>query len=169
MIDEVFFRKYVEIPFTYFFQGLLHAVPVYICAVVGWFLELWIEWFLTFTRHSDHVVKQISGSPFWIPEIAVGFFLGCLIYGFSRNKATMLGWLLPAVLLSWAVAFWPESGSSAWDAFFSKDCGMSECLYQPILTVPFYTGAAYSFGALLIFFFADKKSSAREKDLEEGI
>jgi hypothetical protein len=98
---------------------------------------------------------QILGEPFWVPEIVAGLLLGRLCYLLLPSKAAFFAWLLPGVFLLWSAWSWQRTSSmydSTWDTFFSKSCGGSECLYELLLTVPFYSGVGYSVGAFCGWF-----------------
>src|SRR5207244_2215740 len=60
-------------------------------------------------------------------------------------------WLLPAMILAFNVATWKShiarsNFSDAWANYFTSDCGASECLYEILITAPFYTSVAYTVG-----------------------
>jgi hypothetical protein len=97
------------------------------------------------------ITGQITGEPIWLPEIIAGMFLGMLLYRRIASPFALLAWLPPAVFLSWSALSWHRTMAaydSTWDTYFGKNCGGSECLYELLLTMPFYAAVGYSVGAL---------------------
>jgi hypothetical protein len=95
---------------------------------------------------------QLNGEPIWLPCIAAGLLAGQFLYRSIPSRLAFLAWLPPAAFLLWSAWSWQKSMAvydSTWDTYFGKNCGGSECLYELLLTAPFYTGLGYSLGALL--------------------
>ncbi len=80
----------------------------------------------------DHISEQrilrSAGEPYFIFPILAAFIVGLLSRLTWKN-----GGLRP---------YWPD----VWDNFFGPNCGSSECLYENLVTTPFYASLAYTFG-----------------------
>ena len=98
------------------------------------------------------LTDRISGEPLWAPEIVAGLLFGWLAYKRAPSRLAFGSWAVPGAILLWNVASWQRTMSqydSTWSTFFGTGCGGSECLYQLVLTAPFYTSVAYSAGAVI--------------------
>jgi hypothetical protein len=115
----------------------------------------------TVTRNSsggnfaDHVVEQrvfiLLGEPYFVVPVVSGFALGIASRRLFRSRSAAWVWIAPTVILIWSVATWKTGGfrpywQDVWNNYFSSRCGSSECAYEWLITAPFYTSVAYSFG-----------------------
>jgi hypothetical protein len=104
----------------------------------------------------DHLVDQrvfrvLVDNPYFLGPIVAAFVLGLFSNRVWKTNAGFWVWLFPAVILVWNVFSWKSytSRSNLADAganYFASDCGGSECLYEVLVTAPFYTSVAYSAG-----------------------
>jgi len=98
----------------------------------------------------------LSNTPFFPVQITVGAYLGCKLYRRWRHRAMLWAWILPGVLLIYAViaiptlspwSLSPQSGPIA--HYFGWGCQADyRCYDQLTFTQPFYTSVAYCLGAL---------------------
>ena len=131
--------------------SLVHFPSVYAAAVLGFLASLIIIVIyppagkqVTF---SGLLLNQLSA-----PEGGAAIWLGWFLYRRIPSKLAFLAWVPLALFLTWSVLGWHRSSpqyDSTWDTFFGRNCAGSECLYELLLTMPFYTGISYSIGALL--------------------
>jgi hypothetical protein len=128
--------------------NLFHLPSVYVACLLG-FLATGIIIVIYPPAGEQATFSGVLVERFWLPEILTAIWLGWFFYRRIPSKLALLAWIRPAVLLAWNVVKWHSEYDSAWDTFFGRDCGDSECLYQLFLTMPFYTGISYSIGALL--------------------
>jgi hypothetical protein len=122
--------------------GLLHLGLPYAATILGFIASILI---------------QLGGEPFWLPEIMAGLLLGWFAFETVPSKTAFLAWIVPAGCLLWSVwSLQHTTGAhdSTWNTYFGSDCGGSECLYQLLLTAPFYSSVFYSIGALSRFIVA---------------
>jgi hypothetical protein len=94
---------------------------------------------------------QIVAEPIWLPEVLMGILLGGIAYRRLPTKLAFYVGVPPAVLLFSSAWHWQQTMAiydSTWDTYFGKGCAGSECLYELLLTAPFYTSLAYTVGAL---------------------
>ena len=107
----------------------------------------------------DHIVDQnipilrAAGEPYFILPVLAAFIFGLLSRRYSRSTSAVWVWVLPTVILSWSLLTWKNGGfrpywPDVWDNHFGPDCGSSECMYELLVTAPFYTSLAYTFGWL---------------------
>jgi hypothetical protein len=140
---------------------LLHIAGVYLSVLAGFVISLLLVVVLPGGGSHDRFFGQVISEPFWVPEIIAGILVGRLFYSRAPSRVAFVAWLVPCILLAWNV--WSDQQTmsaydSTWDTFFGRNCGGSECLYQLVLTVPFYAGVAYSLGACVAFFESGKKT-----------
>lgn len=128
-------------PYLATLSGFLISLPIAAVGLIGNEQGL----FFRFTNF-------ISGEPVWAPEILAGFLFGWLAYRRIPSRLAFGAFAVPAVILFWNVVSWQRAMSqydSTWSTFFGTGCGGSECLYQLIVTAPFYTAVAYSAGSVV--------------------
>jgi hypothetical protein len=97
-----------------------------------------------------------SNTPFFPIQIAVGAYLGWKLYSRWRHRSMLWVWILPGLVLTYAVIAIPtfspwslsaETGSLS--HYFGWGCQADyRCYDQLTFTQPFYTSVAYSLGAL---------------------
>jgi hypothetical protein len=98
----------------------------------------------------------MSNTPFFPIQIAAGAYLGHKLYRLWGHRSMIWVWILPAVLLTYAViaipTLSPWSRSPQTDPlshYFGWGCqAMYGCYDQLTFTQPFYTSVSYSLGAL---------------------
>jgi hypothetical protein len=140
---------------------LLHIAGVYLSVLAGFVISLFLVAVLPGGGSHDRFFGQVVSEPFWVPEIVAGILFGRLCYLRAPSRIAFVAWIVPGVLLAWNV--WSDQQTmsaydSTWDTYFGRNCGGSECIYQLVLTVPFYAGVAYSLGACIAFFKSGKKT-----------
>lgn len=84
---------------------------------------------------------------------AVGALVGFWLNRRDCSRAASWVWLAPLALTAFSLPvyfrFPMDLGwSGVWTAYFSKNCGGSECLVELMETAPLITCVAYSLGAL---------------------
>ncbi len=104
----------------------------------------------------DHLVDQrvfrgLVDNPYFLGPIVAAFVLGLFSNRVWKTNAGFWVWLFHAVILVWNVFSWKSYTSrsnlaDAWANYFGSDCGDPECLYDVLVTAPFYTSVAYSVG-----------------------
>ncbi len=103
----------------------------------------------------DHISEQrilrAAGEPYFIFPILAAFIVGLLSRRHSQSTSAGWVWVLPTVILLWNLLTWKNGGlrpywPDVWDNFFGPNCGSSECLYENLVTTPFYASLAYTFG-----------------------
>lgn len=146
MIDPSYRRLAVTL-----LLAALHSLAAYVSVAMAFLLESPITEKWPAAGRNDTVVGHFIESPVWGLGIICAFALGCAVYLILRSNSALFAWWVPVLLLIWNVLTWPSSGSgSVSDTFFTADCGGSECVYQLLVTAPFYASVAYAFGALVI-------------------
>jgi hypothetical protein len=99
----------------------------------------------------------LADTPFFPIQIAFGAYLGWKLYRRWRQRSMFWVWILPGVVLSYAViaipTFSPWSSSPAdtgpLSHYFGWGCQAEyRCYDQITFTEPFYTSVSYSLGAL---------------------
>jgi hypothetical protein len=136
---------------------------------VIWFTALCVfllKGFITQINESWENSRLVRGihwilveTPFFPVQIAVGFYLGWKLYRRLRHRPMFWVWILPGVVLGYAVIALPAIGP--WSAAASLETAGSlshylgwgcqpsfHCFDQLTVTLPFYTSVAYSIGAL---------------------
>jgi hypothetical protein len=130
--------------------GLLHLGLPYVAMILGFIASLLVTILVPGAGKQSTIIGQLTGEPFWVPEIVAGLVLGWLVYETVPSKFAFAAWAAPGCLLLWSAWSWQRRMAlydSTWDTYFGKDCGGSECLYQLFLTAPFYSSIFYSIGA----------------------
>jgi hypothetical protein len=100
----------------------------------------------------------LTETPYFPVQVTLALILGYFLRRRIGDRSMAWVWVLPFVILSWAlvtnahVLDW-GSGASArarFPRFFGWGCRPADhCLDQLMITLPFYTSLAYSFGAWL--------------------
>jgi hypothetical protein len=132
--------------------NLIHLLFVYVSFVGGLIASFIVIAILPAAGQQSTFIGRATSEPIWLPEIIVGFWLGRVVFNRIPSKIALFAWIPPAVFLAFSAGNWQRTMSvydSTWNTYFGSQCGGSECLYQLFLTAPFYTGIAYSLGALL--------------------
>lgn len=118
----------------------------------------------------DHLVDQrvfrvLVDNPYFLCPIVAAFVLGLFSHRVWKTNASFWLWVVPAVFLVWNVFSWKSYTSrsnlaDAWANYFGSDCGESECLYEVLVTAPFYTSVAYSVGSIAMRVLGAARSSS---------
>jgi hypothetical protein len=110
----------------------------------------------------DHITQQrvsmLLNQPYYVAPVLCALALGALSRRFVRPRWAAWVWVLPMIILLWNLLTWKGAGppttavywADVWADYFGSDCGGSECMYEVFVTVPFYTSAAYSLGAVAV-------------------
>jgi hypothetical protein len=92
-------------------------------------------------------------NPYFIAPIVMAACLGFISHRFSQSRSALWVWLLPTGVLALNVLpsmVHPRTGPNwAFDNYFGRHCGGTECLYELFITGPFYTSVAYTIGWLI--------------------
>jgi hypothetical protein len=135
------------------FGGWVHFVLPYFSLPLGIFATWIIELSYSPAGEQHTLSGSVIETPLYLPEIVAGLLFGWFLFKVWPSRTAFLAWLVPLALLAWSawsnrtMAVW----DSTWDTYFGRNCGGSECLYQVLLTVPFYASIAYSLGAFIRF------------------
>jgi FtsH-binding integral membrane protein len=99
----------------------------------------------------------LTETPFFPIQIVVGLYLGWLFSRHFKQRPMLWVWVLPFLVLLYALATFSDGSSSALDQttgrlshYFGWGCQPKDrCLDQLLVTMPFYAAVAYSAGARL--------------------
>jgi hypothetical protein len=116
----------------------------------------------SFGQENYHFV--LTDIPFFPLQLCTGFCAGWFISRKLRDRSMIWVWVLPLMLLLWALAdlpsispsqltsvmMQPSVGQNRWSHYFGWGCRTKYgCLDQLVITLPFYAAVVYSFGAYL--------------------
>lgn len=101
--------------------------------------------------------RLLTENPFFPVQILFGLFLGFQLMRRFKHKVMLWIWIVPAMILLIAILFMPLRPLSVSGReltriqhFFGWSClPPNRCYEQLAITLLFYSGAAYSLGALL--------------------
>jgi uncharacterized membrane protein YgdD (TMEM256/DUF423 family) len=110
-----------------------------------------------------HYYPILTGNPFFPVQISIALILGYLLSDCLGRRSMLWVWVLPFLVLSYAVisvpTISPQLASTLLQAgvvqsrlshYFGWGCRTQDrCLDQILVTMPFYTSAAFSIGALV--------------------
>jgi len=145
--------------------GLVHLPLPYLATFGGFLISLLIGGIGLIGNEQGilfRLTNRVSGEPVWAPEIAAGLLIGWVAYKRFPSRFAFLSFAVPAMILVWSAVSWQRTMSqydSTWDTFFGTGCGGSECLYQLLITAPFYGAVAYSAGAVIAHCRGHKRAS----------
>jgi len=99
---------------------------------------------------AEPLFKIGADNPYFAGPILMAFILGWVARR-SESRSAAWMWVLPTVALVWNVMSWKShSPLPRWEDvranFFTSNCGDSDCIYELLITAPFYTSVAYSLG-----------------------
>lgn len=114
-----------------------------------------------FTSHNAHFL--LTKVPYFPMQIILAFWSGWSFYLRYRHRAMLWVWVLPLLVLCYAVMVFPilmpnqtsiivqAAGSqSALSHYFGRGCSMEvRCEDQLLITMPLYSSVSYSIGALI--------------------
>lgn len=151
----------------------LHTTAVPFCGIFlgPWLLSRWFVWILPLLRISPATPK----ADYWLQHLEVVSIIPALVFGalIARRFAKLASWawVVPTIILAYRLLTFTDAGASVfaaanrWSRFsyyfviqphvptFSRSLGLSgdpvRFVSQLNVTVPFYSGIAYSIGALL--------------------
>ena len=143
---------------SFVLQQAVSTVGALLLGIVAVLILATLVAFFTRTPHGSLVDKVVeepifkigADNPYFAGPILMAFILGWVAHrSASRGAAWM--WVLPTLALAWNVMTWKSySPLPRWDDvranFFTSNCGDSDCLYELLITAPFYTSVAYSLG-----------------------
>jgi hypothetical protein len=128
--------------------GAFQSVFAYFSVLLGFLIDQYLR-----PAHPvawrDPINAHLMESPFWALGIIFAFSFGCITYLLAKSSSSLLAWPVPALLLAWNLISWSSQAGSTWQAFFASGCAEG-CLYQILVTAPFYAAVGYSFGALIV-------------------
>jgi hypothetical protein len=95
----------------------------------------------------------LTETPFFPVQILLGLVLGFWLSRRFGHRVMLWTWTIPALILAGAILFEPpgflSGGLPDSSRFFGEKClPQNRCFDQLIFTMPFYSAAAYSLGAL---------------------
>jgi hypothetical protein len=129
---------------------LLHVACVYLGVVVSMILLAVLGLLVPPLGRVTNPIGRFINEPIWGLQAPIAIFIGYQISKRLPCKEAFVAWIVPGIFLlvsAWSWHLTTSQYDSVWDTYFGKDCGGSECLYEGLLTVPFYAGIAYTLGA----------------------
>ena len=143
---------------SFVLQQVVATVGAFLLGVVAVLILATLIAFFTRTPHGNLVDKVVAeplfkigaDGPYYAGPILMAFILGWVARR-SESRGAAWMWVLPTLALVWNVMTWKSySPLPRWDDvranFFTSHCGDSDCLYELLITAPFYTSVAYSLG-----------------------
>lgn len=111
-----------------------------------------------YTTRDFHYV--LTETPYFPVQIGFALVLGWLLGRSLGHRSMLWVWILPLVILCFAIVITPVeqtsvlakqfSGQTRLSHFFGWGCRpAARCLNQLVITLPFYSSLAYSMGAVL--------------------
>ena len=156
-------RRRLRSVLTFLMHQFVGTEGVVWLTVLGGFLvrtsiaELHEPWAKSGLMQGFHLM--MSNTPFFPIQIAAGAYFGWRLYRRWRHRSMFWVWILPGLVLAFAVVeiptFSPWATPVAADTgpmahYFGWGCQADyRCYDQLTFTEPFYTSVAYSLGALL--------------------
>ena len=128
-----------------------------VLATIGSVLLGYLPWLplavLNLIVNTPNPLDPLVSGPYPVLPNVAGLVMGYLTNRRFRTKAAVFVWVPPLLCLTYSIATWKSYGghsywADVWANFFGASCGDTECLYELLVTLPFYTSAAYSVGAL---------------------
>jgi len=100
---------------------------------------------------TEPLLRWGADNPYFGGPILVAFILGWISRRYFKSRVAAWVWVPMTLALLWNITTWRSySPLSHWGDvranFFTSDCGDSDCLYEMLVTGPFYTSVAYSLG-----------------------
>jgi hypothetical protein len=117
-------------------------------------------------QYPEYVWYQVFAyRPYFPVQMATGLYFGWLLGRRLGHRAMIWVWVLPALILFYAVVeiptltphvtsplLWSGTNQSWLVHYFGSGCRMKDrCFDQVLVTQPFYTATAYAIGARLAF------------------
>ncbi len=149
---------------------VLHTVAVYACAIhyFPWLVGRWFAWILP----ALHVYTSTNPVFFLSEHLAAISTIPAVILGYlvvrSKNSSAVWAWVVPTLVLGYEMSVYRRPGSVLYASSFSAlkyffeiqtipgpsfrdllTVDTERVLAQMRVTAPFYTGVAYSVGALV--------------------
>ena len=128
--------------------GAFQSMFAYFSVLLGFLIDQYFRPTHTVAWRGP-IDAHLMESPFWALGIIFAFSFGCIAYLLAKSTSSLFAWPVPALLLVWNLISWPSQAGSTWQAFFVSGCGEG-CVYQILVTAPFYAAVAYPFGALIV-------------------
>jgi hypothetical protein len=128
--------------------GAFQSMFAYFSVLLGFLINQYFRPSHPVAWH-DPLNAHLMESPLWALGIIFAFSFGCIAYLFAKSSSSLFAWPIPALILVWNLISWPSQAGSSWVAFFVSGC-TEVCLYQILVTAPFYAALGYSFGALIV-------------------
>ena len=143
-------------------QSIVATIGAFLLGAIGGVLPSIVVALLTknpgpgnFVAHlvDQRVFRVLVDNPYFIGPIVVALVLGVLSNRVWKTNTGFWVWVFPTLILVWNVFSWKSyttrsNLADAWANYFGSDCGGSECLYEVLVTAPFYTSVAYSLGCI---------------------
>ena len=136
-----------------------HLILFYCAFIASILASMFVILLIPSLGQSSNPWAAVLGEPAWILEAVICLFAGYFLYTKMPSKLSFVVWLVPLAFLVWSAWSWHLTMSkydSVWDTYFGRGCGGSECLYELMLTAPFYSCIAYSLGALASSYFSQR-------------
>jgi hypothetical protein len=88
-------------------------------------------------------IGRMISEPTWTLQ-TICISIGYQLYQRLPYREAFAVWFVPGLFLLVSAWNWHLTTSqydSVWNTYFGKDCGGSECMYEALLTAPFYAGS----------------------------
>src|ERR1700733_11574386 len=126
---------------------LIGVIVVLICVLIAGVLMGTISG----GRIFESRIFMFVNEPYFLAPIVAGFTFGFIGRRYFQSKIGAWVWVLPAAFLLIGISTWKNGGflpywRDVWNNYFGSQCGAYECLYEWLLTAPFYTSVAYTIG-----------------------
>jgi hypothetical protein len=143
---------------------LIHLAVFYCGLVLSYLAQLLLVLIIPPLGKVTNPLGRAMSEPVFPLLILAGFAAGRYCYQRIPSRLTFAIWIVPGIFLLYSAWSWHKTMSgydSVWDTYFGSGCGGSECLYELVLTDPFYSAIAYSLGALISTVLMHKNAALR--------
>jgi len=102
-----------------------------------------------------YVTDVLTVPPYSPICLLSAFIIASVVVRRRPDIEATLVWVIPLALLIIGVFSWNRYPGQAdwwkdmWDNYFGRNCGGSECVYEFMVTEPFFTSLAYTLGACI--------------------
>jgi hypothetical protein len=142
-------------------RGVIKETGLFLAHLAGSWLGIPVAAaFLTLSDITPRAAHWVlTETPFFPVQILLGLVSGFWLNRRFGHRVMLWTWTIPALVLVAAILFLPPDFSSGQlthgERFFGWSClPQNRCLDQLVVTLPFYSAAAYSLGASLARFYS---------------
>jgi hypothetical protein len=131
---------------------LIHLALFYCGLVLSFLAQLLLILIIPPLGKVTNPLGRAVNEPVFPLLVLAGFTVGRYCYQRIPSRLALAIWVVPGIFLLYSSWSWHKTMSqydSVWVTYFGSGCEGSECLYEALLTAPFYSAIAYSLGALM--------------------